>query len=111
MTSDAQAILQSWSAPVGVNLALGLTVIIHVRGWLRLHATFPIPFSFWRLVAFLTVILSVWIAIGSVLAAFDDLSVTLHMVQRLLLMAIAPTLPSLHRISGQPLDPSKLEVI
>ena len=90
MTSDAQAILQSWSPPLGVNLALGLTVAVYVRGWLRLHATFPKLFSAWRLAAFLTGIISIWIAIGSPLAAFDDISLTVHMVQHLLLMAFAP---------------------
>src|ERR1700758_4986601 len=90
MTSDAQAILQSWSAPFGVNLALAFTIIIYARGWLRLHATFPKLFSAWRLAAFLAGIISIWIAIGSPLAAFDDVSLTVHMVQHLLLMAIAP---------------------
>jgi putative membrane protein len=103
MTSDAQAILQSWSPPLGVNLALGLTVVVYVRGWLRLHAAFPKLFSAWRLAASLTGIISIWIAIGSPLAAFDDVSLTVHMMQHLLLMAIgpyfillgAPTLPLL----------------
>src|SRR6201997_5732671 len=92
MTSDAQAILQSWSAPFGVNLALAFTIIIYARGWLRLHATFPELFSAWRLAAFLTGIISIWIAIGSPLAAFDDASLTVHMVQHLLLSAVAPPL-------------------
>jgi putative membrane protein len=101
------SILQSWSPPFGVNLALGLTVIIYVRGWLRLHATFPKLFSAWRLAAFLTGIISVWIAIGSPLAAFDDVSLTVHMVQHLLLMAIAPPLvllgaPALPFLQGLP---------
>jgi len=107
MTSDAQAVLQSWSPPLGVNLALGLTVIIYVRGWLRLHAVFPCQFSFWRLAAFLTGMISIWIAIGSPLAAFDDVSLTVHMVQHLLLMAIAPLLvllgaPALPFLQGLP---------
>ena len=107
MTSDAQAILQSWSPPLGVNLALGLTVVVYVRGWLRLHATFPKLFSAWRLAAFLTGIISIWIAIGSPLAAFDDVSLTVHMVQHLLLMAIAPYFillgaPTLPLLQGLP---------
>jgi putative membrane protein len=90
MTSDVQSILQSWSPPLGVDLALGLTIAVYLRGWLRLHAAFPKLFSAWRLAAFLTGIISIWIAIGSPLAAFDDVSLTVHMVQHLLLMAIAP---------------------
>ncbi|MGC1650450.1 MAG: cytochrome c oxidase assembly protein [Candidatus Sulfotelmatobacter sp.] len=107
MTSDAQAILRSWSPPLGVNLALALTLIIYVRGWLRLHAAFPKLFSAWRLAAFLTGIISIWIAIGSPLAAFDDVSLTVHMVQHLLLMAIAPYFmllgaPTLPLLQGLP---------
>jgi putative membrane protein len=107
MTPDAQAILQSWSAPLGVNLALGLTIIIYVRGWIRLHAVFPSLFSAWRLAAFLAGIISIWIAIGSPLAAFDDVSLTVHMVQHLLLMAIAPYFiflgaPALPLLQGLP---------
>src|ERR1700722_17832666 len=107
MTSDAQAILQSWSAPLGVNLALGVTIIIYVRGWIRLHAVFPNLFSAWRLAAFLAGIISIWIAIGSPLAAFDDVSLTVHMVQHLLLMAIAPYFillgaPALPLLQGLP---------
>jgi len=107
MTSHAQAILQSWSPPFGVNLALGLTLCVYIRGWLRLHATFPELFSAWRLAAFLTGIISIWIAIGSPLAAFDDASLTVHMVQHLLLMAIAPPLlllgaPALPFLQGLP---------
>jgi putative membrane protein len=90
MTSDVQSILQSWSPPLGVDLVLGITVVVYLRGWLRLHAAFPKLFSAWRLAAFLTGIISIWIAIGSPLAAFDDVSLTVHMVQHLLLMAIAP---------------------
>src|ERR1700732_1734453 len=107
MTPDAQAILQSWSAPLGVNLALGLTVAVYVRGWIRLHTTFPELFSAWRLAAFLAGIISIWIAIGSPLAAFDDVSLTVHMVQHLLLMAIAPPFillgaPALPLLQGIP---------
>jgi cytochrome c oxidase assembly factor CtaG len=72
-----------------------------------LHATFPKLFSAWRLAAFLTGIISIWIAIGSPLAAFDDVSLTVHMVQHLLLMAIAPSLillgaPALPFLQGLP---------
>ncbi len=107
MTSDVQGILQSWSPPLGVNLALGLTVVVYVRGWLRLHATFPNLFSAWKLAAFLAGIISIWIAIGSPLAALDDVSLTVHMVQHLLLMAIAPYFvllgaPTLPLLQGLP---------
>ena len=92
MTSNAQAILESWSAPIGVNVSLCLTGLIYTRGWLHLHKTFPNLISSWRLAAYLAGIFSLWIAVGSPLEAFDDVSLSVHMVQHLLLMAIAPPL-------------------
>src|SRR5580704_1407691 len=73
MTSDAQAILQSWSAPLGVNLALSLAALVYLRGWFRLHAALPTLFSAWRLTTFVAGVISVWVAIGSPVAAFDDI--------------------------------------
>src|ERR1700693_1690051 len=107
MTSDTQAVLQSWSAPLGVELALCLTVLIYVRGWFRLRAGFPNLISAWRLGAFWAGIASVWIAVGSPVGAFDDVSLSVHMVQHLLLMAIAPPLillgtPALPLLQGLP---------
>ena len=69
--------------------------------------TFPKLISTWRLAAFLTGIISLWIAIGSPLAAFDDISLTVHMVQHLLLMAITPYFvllgaPALPLLQGLP---------
>jgi len=107
MTSDAHAVLQSWSAPLDVDLALCLATIIYVRGWSRLHTPFPNLFSAWRLAAFLAGIVSVWIAIGSPVDAFDETSLAVHMLQHLLLMAVAPPLillgaPALPLLQGLP---------
>src|SRR5260370_28959135 len=92
MTPDAQAILESWSAPIGVNVSLGLAALVYTKGWLNLHKVFPKLISHWRLSAFFAGIVSLWIAIGSPLEAFDDVSLSVHMVQHLLLMAVAPPL-------------------
>ena len=107
MTPDAQAILESWSAPIGVNVSLCLAALVYTIGWLRLRVVFPNLISAWRLAAFLAGIVSLWIAIGSPLEAFDDVSLTVHMVQHLLLMAIAPPLillgaPTLPLLQGLP---------
>jgi cytochrome c oxidase assembly factor CtaG len=107
MTSDAQAILESWSAPIGVNVPLGLTVLVYTLGWLRLRRVFHSLIFPWQLAAFLAGIASLWIAVGSPLEAFDDVSLSVHMVQHLLLMAIAPPLillgsPALPLLRGLP---------
>src|SRR5437016_9861843 len=45
-----------------------------------------------RLAAFMVGLSSVWIAIGSPLTAFHHALLTVHMVQHVLLMAVAPPL-------------------
>lgn len=49
-----------------------------------------IPVS--HLAPFLAGVFLVWIAIGSPLAASDDVSLSVHMIQHLLLMSVAPPL-------------------
>jgi putative membrane protein len=107
MSSEAQVILQSWSSPMWVNGTLSLTALVYVRGWLRIRSLLPEVIPIWRLAAFLAGLLSLWIAIGSPLEAFDDVSLAVHMVQHLLLMAVAPPLillgaPSLPFLRGLP---------
>ena len=107
MTPDTQSILESWSPPIGVNVALALAVLVYGRGWISLRGAFPKLISAWRLAAFLAGIASVWIAIGSPVNAFDDVSLTVHMAQHLLLMAVAPALillaaPALPVLRGLP---------
>jgi putative membrane protein len=107
MTPDAQAILKSWSAPVGVNVSLCLAALVYTIGWLRLRTVSSNPVPSWRLAAFFAGIVSVWVAIGSPVEAFDGASLTVHMAQHLLLMAVAPPLillgaPALPLLQGLP---------
>src|SRR3954449_8654938 len=101
MTPETQALLQSWSPPLGLTTALAITAAVYFRGWFHLRAAFPklIPMS--RLAAFLTGLLAVWVAIGSPLGVLDDVMLSAHMMQHLLLMTIAPPLLLL----GAPLVP------
>lgn len=55
------------------------------------------PASTWRAVAFLAGLFFVWVAVGSGLAGYDDTDVTVHVVQHLLLMMVAPPLLVLGR--------------
>jgi putative membrane protein len=107
MTPEAQAIFREWSPPIEVNVILCAMAIVYARGWIHLHSRFPKLVSFWHLTAFMSGIASLWIAVGSPLEAFDDVSLSLHMVQHLLLMAIAPPLvllgaPTLPLLRGLP---------
>src|SRR5882762_2003370 len=107
MTPDAQEILSSWSIPIGVNVSLCFAALVYTIGWLRLRAAFQDLIPAWRLAAFLAGTVSLWIAIGSPVEAFDEISLTGHMVQHLLLMAVAPPLillgaPTLPFLQGLP---------
>src|ERR1700685_4869135 len=92
MIASTQALLQSWSPPEAVNVSLALGIAIYARGWIRLRATFPKLISAWRLAAFVAGVAGIGLAIGSPLEAFDDVSLTVHMVQHLLLMSVSPPL-------------------
>jgi putative membrane protein len=107
MSPEAHAVLQTWSSPIWINVMLGLTALVYIRGWLSIRSLLPALIPIWRLAAFFSGLLSLWIAIGSPLSAFDDVSLTAHMVQHLLLMAVAPPLlllgtPSIPLLRGLP---------
>ncbi|HXZ13589.1 MAG TPA: cytochrome c oxidase assembly protein [Candidatus Sulfotelmatobacter sp.] len=107
MTPETQAALHSWSAPVGVDASLCVAAMVYTTGWNRLRTVFATQLPLWRLAAFLAGVVAVWIAIGSPLEALDDASLTVHMVQHLLLSAIAPPLillgaPALPLLRGLP---------
>jgi putative membrane protein len=107
MNSQAQLVLQSWSAPVAVDASLCLAAIFYARGWNRLRIAASRQFPIWRLAAFFSGLVTVWIAIGSRMEALDDVSLTVHMVQHLLLAAVAPPLlllgsPELPLLRGIP---------
>jgi putative membrane protein len=107
MNTAAEALLLPWSPPVAVVTSLCLATLLYVRGWIRLRAARPDLISAWRLTAFLAGVVGIWLAIGSSLAAFDDVSLTVHMVQHVLLMSVSPPLillgwPALPLLRGLP---------
>lgn len=95
---------ESWSFPLGLTCFLLAIAIVYVRGWWRCRVTFPKVLSVWRLIAFMSGLLFVWIAVASPLGSLDHRLLTAHMVQHLLLMAGAaplillgaPAVPFLH---------------
>jgi putative membrane protein len=107
MNMQAQLVSQPWSAPVAVDASLCLAALIYAKGWHRLRTVADRQFPAWRLAAFFAGLAAVWIAICSPLQALDDVSLTIHMVQHLLLAAVAPPLlllaaPELPLLRGLP---------
>jgi putative membrane protein len=92
MPPPVQAALASWSPPIALTLATILFALIYLRGWWRLHVVSPNVFPAWRAGSFLVGLFLIWLALGSPLAAFDEQLLTVHMVQHLLLMTLAPPL-------------------
>src|ERR1700722_16988012 len=107
MDLNAQRAVVSWSSSLGVNAGLSLAGLIYARGWVHLRSVYLRVFSGGRLAAFLAGLGAVWVAIGSPLAAFDDVLLSVHMIQHLLLMSVAPVLillaaPALPLLHGMP---------
>src|SRR6266704_2305378 len=81
MHSPVQAHFESWSLPVPVTLALLLAAFVYAQGWFRLRKAFPHATSVWQFGAFMSGLFSLWIALGSPLAAFDHYLLSIHMVE------------------------------
>ena len=92
MPPSVQIALESWSGPVGLTAAVVLAGFLYLRGWLRLHSACVKAIPPWRAGSFFLGLFLIWLAVGSPLAAFDEELLTVHMVQHLLLMTVAPPL-------------------
>ena len=92
MAHSLQAAFEPWTLPVALDLALILETFIYLRGWIHLRLARVTIIPVWRAGGFLLGLFLIWLAVGSPLAAFDEKLLTVHMVQHLLLMTLAPPL-------------------
>jgi putative membrane protein len=109
MTAIFRAALQTWSLPIPLTLTLLATAAFYLRGWRRLHSVNASVMPAWRAGSFLLGLFSIWVALGSPLSVFDEQLLTVHMIQHLLLMTIAPPLlllgaPMMPLLHGLPLS-------
>src|SRR5215472_18579425 len=93
--------MESFGAVV-LTLTMFVAAVVYVRGWMHLRSTSPISIAAWRAGSFLLGLFLIWVAMASPIAAFDHQLLTVHMVQHLLLMTLAPPLIWL----GAPVMPS-----
>ena len=84
--------LHSWSLPISITLVLMAVASVHLRGWYRLRNARPALLSVWRLIAFVSGIVSLWVAVASPLGTRDHQLLTAHMAQHLLIMTVAAPL-------------------
>jgi putative membrane protein len=77
---------------VSVSLVLIAVAFVYLRGWYQLRNEQSGLLSAWRLLAFLSGVVSLWAAAASPWAALDHQLLTAHMAQHLLLMTVAAPL-------------------
>ena len=99
--------MHDWSIPIPLTMLFALVVVFYTRGWLHLRKAFPQIITLRHMAVFIGGIISILVAVASPLAAWDDELLTVHMVQHLLLMAVAPPLilcgrPALSLLHGIP---------
>jgi putative membrane protein len=92
MSSEVHGGLHSWSPSIVVTLTMVVVALVYLRGWHRLRNALPNVLSVWRLIAFMSGLFSLWVAVGSPLVVLDHQLLTAHMVQHLLLMTVAAPL-------------------
>jgi putative membrane protein len=83
-----------------ISVALSLVAIVYLHRWLRVAWLVPQGVKGWRAWSFLVGLLLLWVGLGSPLSLLDHDLLTVHMVQHLLLMTLAPPLLLL----GAPLE-------
>jgi len=89
------------SQSVSFSLILVFAALVYLRGWLSVRSSRVGPSSVWRPVSFLIGLLLIWAAVASPIAGLDHELLTVHMLQHLLLMTLAPPLIWL----SAPIDP------
>jgi len=75
-----------------LTLIMVFTALVYLRGWLHLHSMSVTVIAVWRAVSFWLGLLLIWVAVASPVARLDHELLTVHMVQHLLLMTLAPPL-------------------
>src|SRR5689334_1838856 len=75
-----------------ISVILFLAALAYLRQWLRVAWLVPGGVKLWRVWSFFVGLLLAWIGLGSPVSLLDHDLLTVHMVQHLLLMTLAPPL-------------------
>lgn len=107
METISDAVFSSWELNPWVLVPTLILGILYARGLWRLHRRAPHRFGFPQLIAFYSGLITILCALLSPLDVFAGWLLTVHMIQHLLLMMVAPPLilygaPYLPLLSGLP---------
>ena len=92
MTPAIQSEFAPWSISFPVTFVLFIVACGYLHGWSRLRSTVPNPILPRQLAAFMSGMFALWIALGSPLRTLHHELLSIHMVDHVLLMAVAPPL-------------------
>lgn len=99
--------LGTWNFEPWLLVGVALAALVYLRGWRLLRATNSRQFDIARLACFQGALVVILVALVSPLDALGELRLSLHMLQHLLLMMVAPPLfwlgaPGLPLLRGLP---------
>ncbi len=109
MDTISDAVFSSWDFNPWLLAPGLLTGVLYARGWRRLYKRAPHRFGFRQFTSFYAGLITILFALMSPLDAFAGWLLTVHMIQHLLLMMVAPPLllygsPYLPLLFGLPRD-------
>ena len=92
MATTFDAFLRSWPFDPWVIFPLLLAALVYIRGWRQLHRRGSRHLGPLQLGCFLGGLFALSLALGSPIEPFAGLLLSVHMLQHLLLMMVAPPL-------------------
>lgn len=107
MIDPMQAVMDDWDIPVGLTVAVILSSLIYLRGWLALRKTRPRQFNSTPLLCFMSGMAVLWLDLASPMDPLADALLSAHMVEHLILMSAVPVLvlfghPTVPMLRGLP---------
>ena len=92
MNSISDAVFSSWELNLWVLIPAAVIALVYARGWRQLRRRAPHRMRLSQFVAFYAGLITILVALMSPLDAFAGWLLTVHMIQHLLLMMVAPPL-------------------
>jgi cytochrome c oxidase assembly factor CtaG/ferredoxin len=107
MEGITDAVFSSWNLDPWLLIPALVISLLYARGWRRQYKRAPHRFGFPQLLSFYAGLITVLLALISPLDTFAGWLLTVHMIQHLLLMMVAPPLilygnPYLPHLAGMP---------